>query len=64
MGPGRPSRLRVDGPDRLVGLDGYYTGETLRVVRRDDGSVSHLDLATFVLTRVAYDPRAPIPGGS
>jgi CubicO group peptidase (beta-lactamase class C family) len=46
-----------------IGLDGYYAGETLRVVRREDGAVSHLDLNTFVLTRTPYDPAAPIPGG-
>jgi hypothetical protein len=31
-------------------------------VRRPDGTVSHLDIATFVYTRVPYDPQAPIPG--
>ena len=49
---------------RLVGTSGYMHGEELRVVRNDDGSVNHLDLATFILTRSPYDPAAPIPGGS
>jgi CubicO group peptidase (beta-lactamase class C family) len=49
---------------RVVGTGGYQAGEELRVVRRPDGSVSHLDAATFVLTREPYDPEAPIPGGS
>jgi CubicO group peptidase (beta-lactamase class C family) len=49
--------------DRLVGTSGYHRGETLHVVRRDDGSVSHLDCATFIYTRVPYDPSTPIPGG-
>jgi CubicO group peptidase (beta-lactamase class C family) len=49
--------------DRLVGTSGYHRGETLHVVRREDGTVSHLDCATFVYTRVPYDPAAPIPGG-
>jgi D-alanyl-D-alanine carboxypeptidase len=49
--------------DRLVGTSGYHAGETLHVVRRDDGSVSHLECATFVYTRTPYDPLAPIPGG-
>ncbi|KQZ70211.1 serine hydrolase domain-containing protein [Nocardioides sp. Root151] len=53
-------RLR-DGS--LVGTAGYQMGETLRVVRNDDGSVNHLDLATFIFTRTPYDPNAPIPGG-
>ena len=55
-------RFEVRG-DRLVGRTGYHAGETLRVVRRDDGSVSHLECATFVYTRTPYDPDAPIPGG-
>ncbi len=47
----------------LVGTRGYHHGETPEVVRRDDGSVSHLVCATFVYTREPYDPEAPIPGG-
>ena len=48
---------------QLVGSSGYHHGETLRVVRDDDGSVSHLVCATFVYTRTPYDSAAPIPGG-
>lgn len=48
---------------RAVGVAGYHAGEELRVVRRPDGSVSHLDIATFIYTRTPYDPDAPIPGG-
>ena len=64
-GAGRGSRFRRvgDGWDEWVGLDGYYTGEPLRVLRRGDGSVSHLDLATFRFTRTPYDPEADVPGG-
>ena len=51
----------VDG--RLMGTAGYHRGERLDVVRRADGSVSHLECATFVYTRTPYDPEAPIPGG-
>ena len=51
----------VDG--RVVGVSGYHAGEELQVVRRPDGSISHLDVATFVYTRAPYDPDAPIPGG-
>ncbi len=51
----------VDG-ERVVGTAGYHRGETLHVVRRADGSVGHLVCATFVYTRTAYDPQAPIPG--
>ena len=60
---GRASRFRPQGEGTWIGLDGYYAGETLRVVRRADGTVSHLDLATFVFTRTPYDPGADVPGG-
>jgi len=51
------------GDDAYLGLDGYYAGERLQVVRRSDGAISHLEVVTFVLTRIPYDPAAPIPGG-
>jgi CubicO group peptidase (beta-lactamase class C family) len=51
----------VDG--QVLGTSGYHAGESLHVVRRPDGSVSHLDVATFVYTRRPYDPDAPVPGG-
>ena len=59
----RASRFRPEADGSWTGLDGYYAGETLRVVRRPDGTTSHLDLNTFVLTRTPYDPGAPVPGG-
>lgn len=62
-GTGRGSRFAPVGVDAWVGLDGYNTGEPLRVVRRADGSVSHLDLASFRFTRTPYDPTADVPGG-
>lgn len=62
-GASRASRFRPAGADTWTGLDGYYAGETLRAVRRPDGTVSHLDLASFVFTRAPYDPTAPVPGG-
>ena len=45
-----------------MGLDGYYAGETLRVVRDPDGAVSHLDLGSFVFTREPYAPADVVPG--
>jgi hypothetical protein len=61
-GRGRGSRFVLrDG--EWVGLDGYWLGERLRVVRATDGTVSHLDLGHFVFARQPYDPDAPIPGG-
>ncbi len=52
------------GEDRYRGCDGYFAGEDLRAVRLEDGSVSHLEVVSFILTRSPYDPNAPIPGGS
>jgi CubicO group peptidase (beta-lactamase class C family) len=62
-GVGRRSQLRSNGDGTWTGLDGYYAGEVLRAVRRTDGSVSHLDLGSFVFTRQPYDEGAPVPGG-
>ncbi len=64
-GGGRVAGFRPgDDTDTWVGTSGYFHGETLSAVRADDGAVSHLELATFVFTRVPYDPAAPIPGGA
>ncbi|MFJ9644437.1 serine hydrolase domain-containing protein [Streptomyces sp. NPDC101206] len=60
---GRAARFRAEPDGSWRGLNGYYAGETLRAVRRPDGSVSHLDLGSFVFTRQPYDTEAPVPGG-
>ncbi|MET9516187.1 serine hydrolase domain-containing protein [Streptomyces sp. NPDC002994] len=62
-GNGRGSRFAARPDGMWTGLDGYYLGETLRVVRREDGSVSHLDLGSFVFTREPYEPGDAVPGG-
>ncbi|MFH8929495.1 serine hydrolase domain-containing protein [Streptomyces pristinaespiralis] len=62
-GGGRRSRFVARADGTWVGLDGYYAGETLRVVHRGDGSVSHLDLGSFVFTREPYGPVDAVPGG-
>ncbi|MFF1447601.1 serine hydrolase domain-containing protein [Streptomyces sp. NPDC058274] len=62
-GTGRRSRFRANGDGTWTGLEGYYAGELLRPVRRADGSLSHLDLGSFVFTREPYDQGAPVPGG-
>ncbi|MFI1723628.1 serine hydrolase domain-containing protein [Streptomyces sp. NPDC020489] len=62
-GAGRGSRFRANGDGTWTGLEGYFAGEPLRAVRRPDGSVSHLDLGSFVFTRQPYDEGAPVPGG-
>ena len=55
-------RFRVED-GRVVGVVGYHAGEELKVIRNPDGSVNHVNIATFVFTRTPYDPEAPIPGG-
>ncbi|MFF3908161.1 serine hydrolase domain-containing protein [Streptomyces sp. NPDC001848] len=62
-GTGRRSRFSANGDGTWTGLEGYYAGELLRVVRRPNGSVSHLDVGSFVFTRQPYDEDAPVPGG-
>lgn len=57
------SRFRPAGTDTWTGLDGYFRGETLRVVRAGDGTAEHLDIGTFVFTRRPYQPGEIIPGG-
>jgi CubicO group peptidase (beta-lactamase class C family) len=56
-------RLTPTGDGEWRGTNGYFDGESLRIVRAADGAVTHLDLGTYVFTRRPYDPRAPIPGG-
>ncbi len=56
-------RFRPTDDGRVVGRSGYHAGEELNVVRRPDGTVHYLDIATFIYTRTPYDPDAPIPGG-
>ncbi|MFC8517575.1 serine hydrolase domain-containing protein [Streptomyces sp. NPDC057257] len=62
-GKGRRSRFRANDDGTWTGLEGYYAGELLRAVRRPDGTVSHLDLGSFVFTRQPYDEEASVPGG-
>ncbi|MBB5934151.1 serine hydrolase domain-containing protein [Streptomyces zagrosensis] len=76
QGGGRGSRFRPEADGTWTGLDGYYAGETLRVVRTESsaqgsagdgspgilGTVTHLDVGTFVFTRRPYDPADSVPG--
>jgi hypothetical protein len=62
-GQGRPVRFRPDGEGGWKGLDGYQAGEPLVPVTAPDGSVTALDIASFIYTRTPYDPAAPVPGG-
>ena len=61
-GAGRGSRFKpaVGG---WTGLDGYYTGEMLTVVRDNSDRISHLDVGSIRFARTPYDPSADIPGG-
>ena len=60
---GRDCDFRPNDDSSYVGQWGYFIGERLEVHRRGDGSVSHLDIASFVFTRTPYDEKAYIPGG-
>ena len=72
-GRARTSRFRRAAPGEpgdWTGLDGYYAGEPLRVLRGADGRVAALDVASFRLTRTPHpadDPAGPgagtVPGG-
>lgn len=62
-GDGRRSRFESNGDGTWTGRDDYYDGELLRAVRRPDGTLSHLDLGSFVFTRQPYEEGAPVPGG-
>ena len=62
-GPGLDCRFRSGPDETFTGRDGYFAGERLHVHRQVDGSVSHLEVATFVLTRAPYEANAVIPGG-
>ncbi|GAA1125499.1 serine hydrolase domain-containing protein [Kribbella jejuensis] len=50
---GLTTRLTPLAPDLYVGRDGYLAGEKLHVIREGD-TISHLNVATFVLTRTPY----------
>lgn len=61
--PVRTGRFRRDADGEWIGREGYYAGEKLRAVRDAQGTVSSLDIGTFVFTRRPYDPSGPVPGG-
>lgn len=61
--PGRDCDFSPEDDGSYLGRFGYFAGERLVPVRRSDGSVSHLDLASYALTRTPYDPSADVPGG-
>jgi len=62
-GDPRGMRFRRDEEGGWVGADGYQAGEPLVPVTGEDGSVTALDIGSFVYTRTPYDPAAPVPGG-
>ncbi|MGH8882550.1 MAG: DUF7586 domain-containing protein, partial [Stackebrandtia sp.] len=57
------SRFRPGADGSWTGVDNYFAGERLRVVRDAAGRVRHLDVGTFVFTRVPYTPAESVPGG-
>jgi CubicO group peptidase (beta-lactamase class C family) len=58
------SRFRPNGDGTFTGVDSYYADEVLRVVRDESGTVTHLDVGTFVFTREVYAPPSVVPGGA
>jgi hypothetical protein len=60
---GRRSRFRPDAAGTWTGEDGYFAGETLRAYRQADGTLSHLNIASFIFTRRPYAPLPLVPGG-
>ncbi|WP_328521467.1 serine hydrolase domain-containing protein [Kribbella sp. NBC_00359] len=50
---GLTTRFSPLGPDLYQGRDGYLAGEKLHVIR-EGNRITHLDVATFVLTRTPY----------
>ncbi|MFH8367987.1 serine hydrolase domain-containing protein [Streptomyces sp. NPDC018031] len=62
----RAARFRAEEDGTWTGLEGYYDGETLRVVPGAGGfgaADTHLDVGTFVFTRQPYGPGGAVPGG-
>jgi CubicO group peptidase (beta-lactamase class C family) len=59
-GRGRSSRFRAEADGTWTGLDGYYAGETLRLVPGPGGEIGHLDVGNFVFTRQPYGPDSPL----
>jgi CubicO group peptidase (beta-lactamase class C family) len=47
-------QFRRVGDDRYLGLDGYYAGETLWVLRGADGVPAVMTVVTFIWTRTPY----------
>ena len=62
-GARRSVRFCRDGDGGWRGIDGYQAGEPLVPVTGPDGSVTALDIGSFIYTRTPYDPAAPVPGG-
>ncbi|WP_405163669.1 beta-lactamase family protein [Nocardia sp. NBC_01499] len=60
---GRESRFRPEADGSWTGLDGYYAGERMEVVRGPDNAAQRLELVSYVFTRAPYEPAEPIPGG-
>lgn len=54
--PGRRTRMVRESADAWRCLDHYYAGELMRVIRDEDGSITHLDLITYRLTRTPARP--------
>ena len=60
---GRAARFERIDDGRWRGRNGYYHGEYLEVRRDAAGSITHLDLGSFVFTRQPYAPGEVVPDG-
>jgi CubicO group peptidase (beta-lactamase class C family) len=60
---GRDGTFEPNDDSSYTGEWGYFAGERLEAVRRSDGSLSHLDIGSFVFSKTPYDKTADIPGG-
>jgi CubicO group peptidase (beta-lactamase class C family) len=62
-GNGQVMRFRRDATGGWRGIDGYQAGEPLVPVVGPQGTVTALDIGSFIYSRTPYDPAPPIPGG-
>ncbi len=61
---GKPTTLQPEPDGAWTAVSGPWNGETLRLQRDGTGTVTHLDLGAFLLTREPYPGDGPTPGGA
>ena len=58
------SLFRPNGDGTWTGINSYHRDECLQVERDDHGTVTHLNIGTFVFSRSPYEPGDLMPGGN